>query len=363
MAWATLVAHFSPGPRRKRPHDCRHTNGVSMGQTESGYSTVFSEHMPHSRVSAHLAALWATADASRTNPLWQPQWPPGAPADAATADTWGEGPEAALLAGIVGSNLCLDRFGSSHPGEVPRPLHGEAGVAEWVIAKPDPSSSPVAVCFEAYLPLAGLQVRRSFALTGASVTVTTAVLRPSASPDAPVEWAEHTTLGGPFLDGVAAVEATVNGAWDMPAGGAAAAAAGAGEDAPPSSVPLAAALRMPGPADPPEGSVRTTRVSPGSPEGGRWRAASPATGWVLEAAWDAADFPWLCVWTEHRSRSHAPWAGRERTRGLELSTKPFPEGRPPPSRQGEFAGAPASFAVAAGAPAVSKAVTLTWTRL
>lgn len=319
-----------------------------------------SECMPQSRFSAHLAALWATADASRTNPLWQPQWPSGAPADAATVDTWGEGPEAALLAGIVGSNLCLDRFGSSHPGEAPRPLHGEAGVAEWVIATLDSSSSPAAVCFEAYLPLAGLQVRRSFALAGASVTVTTAALRPSSSPEAPVEWAEHTTLGGPFLDGVAAVEATVDGAWDMPAGGA----AGAGEDAPPTAVPLVTALGMPRPTDPPEGSVRTTRVSPGSPGGGgRWRAASPATGWALEAAWDAAAFPWLCIWTEHRSRTHAPWAGRERTRGLELSTKPFPEGRPPPSRLGGFAGAPASFAVSAGAPAVSKAVTLSWTRL
>lgn len=246
--------------------------------------------------------------------------------------------------------------------EAPRPLHGEAGVAEWapVPADPDLVADATTVTFEASLPLAGLRVRRAFRLSGPSVIVTTTALRPTDAPAAPVEWAEHTTIGGPFLDGVATVDASVDGVWEMPCAGATPAEADA-----PCSVTVAEALRVPRTDDAPTGSVRTARVAVAAAGDGhgRWSAACPPLGWSLSAEWAAADFPWLCLWTEHRSRSHAPWSGRERTRGLELSTKPFPEGRPPPSRAAVFEGAPAAFSVEPGAPAVSKAVTLTWRRL
>jgi hypothetical protein len=68
------------------------------------------------KTGGHLAALWDNSDGERTNPLWQPPWPAADPAAAHSDPTWGVGPESFLLAGIVGSNLCLDRFGAPHPG-------------------------------------------------------------------------------------------------------------------------------------------------------------------------------------------------------------------------------------------------------
>merc|ERR1712157_421941 len=47
-------------------------------------------------------------------------------------------------------------------------------------------------------------------------------------------------------------------------------------------------------------------------------------GFELEYQWNSRAFPWLCVWTEHYGTDHVPWNNKERCRGLELSTKPFP---------------------------------------
>src|SRR6056297_29308 len=81
------------------------------------------------RVGAHLAAI--TGRGERLNPLWQPPWSATSPQDGVDRpDVYGGGPEASLLAGIVGHNLCLDRFGPPRPGES-RPVHAEAGVATW----------------------------------------------------------------------------------------------------------------------------------------------------------------------------------------------------------------------------------------
>ena len=43
--------------------------------------------------------------------------------------------------------------------------------------------------------------------------------------------------------------------------------------------------------------------------------------------WRRADFPWLGVWEENRSRMHARWNGRTLTRGMEFGASPVPETR------------------------------------
>ena len=96
---------------------------------------------------------------------------------------------------------------------------------------------------------------------------------------------------------------------------------------------------------------------------GRWAAANARLGWRLSASFSPDDFPWLCLWTESRLRTHAPWLGKQRTRGMELSTKPFPEGKPPASRAAEFKGRPAAFFVPGGGAEVAKTIVLRWERL
>jgi hypothetical protein len=48
---------------------------------------------------------------------------------------------------------------------------------------------------------------------------------------------------------------------------------------------------------------------------------------LIAYVWKRADFPWLGVWEENRSRMHAPWNGRTITRGMEFGVSPFPETR------------------------------------
>lgn len=298
------------------------------------------------RCGGHLAALFSPTDASQTSPLWQPHWPAGDPSTAAAAGTWGAGAnavEAPLLASICGSNLCVDRFGAPRDGET-RPLHGEAGVVDWRLS----SATDARVVFSATLPLARLDVTRSLSFRGSTLVLETEVRADASGGVRPlIEWAEHTTLGNAFLDGCV-ITAGVDVAAAMPDNGAV--------DV--EMMPVADVLAVPSAADPPTGSVRTCRVVDGW-----WEATNAALGWRLRARWDRAGFPWLCVWTEHRLRTHAPWGGVERARGMEISTKPFPEGAPPKERDSEFLGSPsAPIALAEGATA-ARTVELTWERI
>jgi len=301
----------------------------------------------------HLVCL-REATGSDINPLWEPDWPTsGDVASAEAAGTWGSGPEAALLCGIAGSNLCLDRFGgagAAYAGAAARPLHGEVGVTEFSQCGAAAGGAADLVV-AADLPAAALRVTRAFTLRGRSLLLSTTAERLGGGGDAQyVEWCEHTTLGGQFLDGVE-ITAAVDAVMAMPADGAD--AAPAATDAP----ALAAALAFPSADAPPASAIASCRLADGA-----WRAANARLGFALSARFSAADFPFLCLWTEHQSRTHAPWAGRQRARGMEMTTKPFPEGEPPPSRARELLGKPAAmFLPPTGA--VTKTIEFTWARL
>jgi hypothetical protein len=88
--------------------------------------------------------------------------------------------------------------------------------------------------------------------------------------------------------------------------------------APLAPLPVEAALSIPTSADAPCGDVIATRINAG-------QFAVTNMGKTLTYTWDPAVFPWLCLWTENKSRDDVPWDGKERTRGFEFSTKPFPE--------------------------------------
>jgi hypothetical protein len=56
-------------------------------------------------------------------------------------------------------------------------------------------------------------------------------------------------------------------------------------------------------------------------------AFSPRHRLLLTYRWKRADFPWLGLWEENRSRTAAPWNGQTLTCGLEFGVSPFPESR------------------------------------
>ena len=116
----------------------------------------------------HIAEILDKA--SGVNPLWTPPWPSMAPSryDRARHPKYGGGVDAALLAGIMGHNLCLDIFGGPSDAEAAAglPVHGEASLVRYEI-----ESSAQTIVQSAKLSLANLRVERRLQLAGRSVLI------------------------------------------------------------------------------------------------------------------------------------------------------------------------------------------------
>ena len=281
----------------------------------------------------HLAAIRGRGDA--LNPLWQPPWPAADPAGVVDGGAYGSGPEAPLLAGIVGHNTCLDRFGAPWPGER-RPVHGESGVVTWSVHQP----SAYRVEWSAWLPEARLRLRKAIAIDGDAIILSHAVAHDDPAARA-IEWCEHVNVGGAMLDGVrfaAGMDRVVN--WPAGSEPDSRFPGLAGE----AEIDPAHALAFPVADAPACGDVLCARVV-----SGWWTADNPRLRRRLTYRWDERDYPWLALWTQHRSRRGAPWNGQARVRGMEFSTKPWPEGKPPASRAERYQGRPTTCLVPPGA--------------
>ncbi len=300
-------------------------------------------------VGGHLACIRFRGE--ELNPLWQPPWPSTDPAGVIGTPTgaYGDGAEAKLLSTIVGSNLCMDRFGAPWPGEK-RPLHGEAGVARFAMNQPNPQR----IDWTASLPEARLSVERHIHLEGGTLHWATSV-RHADSTARDVEWCEHTNLGGDFLDGVD-IGADIDLAVNLPGESE----PGFAHYGPEGSIPLDVALAVPAADAAPTGLFATTRVKTGATA--TWTATNRRLGRRLRAEFKPDDFPWLGLWTQDRGRTTPPWSGRTRVRGMELSTKPFPEGKPPAIRAKTYRGRPSECIVPPG-QTVKKVIRFVWERL
>jgi hypothetical protein len=62
---------------------------------------------------------------------------------------------------------------------------------------------------------------------------------------------------------------------------------------------------------------------------------------VFGYLWKPADFPWLGIWEENYSRTHAPWNGKTLARGMEFGVSPMPETRRRMIERGSLFDAPA----------------------
>jgi hypothetical protein len=288
-----------------------------------------------SSLGAQVVSLALIGEETTKNPLWQPPWPMARPDDVALGSgDWGPPAEAPLLAGICGLNLCLPRFGAAYPGE-DLPLHGEANLVPWQVQQAGCDDLTLSASF----PRSRLQVIRRYIIDTTGLTITTSVSDHSGAARA-IDWCEHVSLGGEMLDdGV--VRAGVDGAWSFPADlGPADRFAAAGRAA---AIPAQDLLNLP-PADGPAvGDIGAARVA-----AGWWEITSARWGRRLRATWEANEFPWLTVWTEHRSRLGPPWRGMTRARGMEISTRPFPEGLPTAERRGQWQGQPTERWLPAG---------------
>jgi hypothetical protein len=287
----------------------------------------------------HLAEVFHKE--SGVSPLWIPPWPSIEPSAyvAAGDSAYGGGVESQLLAGIMGHNLCLDIFGGPSAAEHAAGLqpHGEASIASYAV---DVSAAGIAMA--ATLPEARLRVERRIQLKGAAVHVVEAVENLTAT-DRPVGWTQHVTLGPPFLEnGVTQfrASATRSKVLEGPFGAADYLTAGAEFNWP--SAPRS------------DGTIADLRVYNASAKSGAYTAHlmdtalvdaffvafSPAHRLAFGYVWKRADFPWMGIWEENRSRAHPPWNGQTVTRGMEFGVSPFPESRVQMIERGRLFGVP-----------------------
>jgi len=262
------------------------------------------------------------------NPLWIPPWPSIEPSayEAARHPEYGGGSDASLLAGIMGHSWCLDLFGPPSDEEAAAGLtpHGEASVARY-----DIETSGARLTMRARLPLAQLAVERRVELHDRTVRIQETV--ESVSPvDRPIGWTEHVTLGPPFLQKGATEfrpSATRSKVFEAPFGVGDYLQTAAVFDWPiaPRSNGGVADLRTFTTA--PASSAFTTHLMDRTERDAFFVAFKPDERFAFGYVWSAADFPWLGIWEENRSRRHAPWHGKTLARGMEFGVSPFPESR------------------------------------
>jgi hypothetical protein len=275
---------------------------------------------------------------SGINPLWTPPWPSIEPStwSAAAHPEYGNNSESKLLAGIMGHNLCLDIFGPPSEAEFAAgvTVHGESSVMPYRI-----EASATKLIARTHLPLAQLDFEREIELAGSEVKIRETVTNLTAM-DRPLAWTQHVTLGPPFLEaGITTLDINAPKSMVFPTdfGAAQPYKPGALFDWPhaPNKDGSTTDLRIQSTAE------RSAGVTCHVVERGSFEAFHPPTRLMFGYSWDRADFPWISLWEENRSRTFPPWNGNAVTRGVEFGVSPFAEGRRAMVERGSLLGVPA----------------------
>jgi hypothetical protein len=282
------------------------------------------------------------------NPLWTPPWPSIEPSaygrDVHTE--YGAGADGKLLAGIMGHNLCLDIFGEPTAEEAAAgvTVHGEGPVGPYEI-HPDAGGAGDAggLVLRARFPLAQIAFERRIELQDR-----TAIIRESvenlAAFDRPIGWTQHVTLGPPFLEkGVTQfrASATRSKVFESEFGITDTLRAAAEFDWPQAPRRDGGTLDLRVLTGAASSSAFTTHLMDPEREHAFFVAFAPASRLGFGYVWKQADFPWMGIWEENYSRTHAPWNGKTLARGMEFGVSPMPESRRQMIERGRLFGVPA----------------------
>lgn len=262
------------------------------------------------------------------SPLWVPHWPSEEPKDHKPDKNsiFGDGPDAKLLAGIMGHNLCLDIFGGPSADEALAGLtvHGEASVLGYQLTE-----SAGQLSLELTLPLAQLWFQRTLRLRGKHIQILETVKNLAAF-DRPIAWTQHVTLGPPFLEPrTTQFRCSMGRSYvsEVDPGFNAYLKAGAEFVWPlaPGLKGRAANLERMHETAPASGY--TAHLADPRSEYASFVAYSPVYKLAFGYLWRTTDFPWLGIWEENCSRLGSPWNGVTVTRGMEFGVSPIPETR------------------------------------
>lgn len=281
---------------------------------------------------------------SGVNPLWTPHWPSLEPSawSAGAYPEYGPDCDARLLCGIMGHSLCMDLFGgpSKEEAAAGMTVHGEASVATYDVGVKD-GVLTASACF----PQAQLRFERSLRFTSPNVIRIVEEVENLKSWDAPIAWTQHVSLGDPFVEpGVTEFRASATRSKVFEtdfAAGKGYMEIGAEFDWP--NVPRAGggSVDMRRFIDLPVSGAFTTHLMDPRREDAFFMAWSPKSKTLMGYVWKQADFPWMGIWEENRSRSAPPWNGDSIARGMEFGVSPMPETRREMIARGSLFGVPA----------------------
>ena len=262
------------------------------------------------------------------SPLWIPHWKSVEPSNFGQDQhsPFGTGPDAKLLAGIMGHNLCLDLFGGPSREEALAgfTVHGEASVDRYSITE-----SQNELLLQLTLPLAQLKFSRSIQLRAEYVRIHEVVENLNAI-DRPLAWTQHVTLSPPFLDLVTTQfrsSLTRSIVSESDPGFHAYLTPGSEFEWPIAPRPdgSQADLRQMHSTAPASGY--TAHLADQQRDHAYFVAFTPRFRLAFGYIWRRSDFPWLGIWEENCSRQGSPWDSRTVTRGMEFGVSPFPETR------------------------------------
>ena len=245
---------------------------------------------------ARISSVVLADDKTGMNPLWDPGPKNNSPA--------------------LGHFPCLDGFGSPSPEERAAgfPGHGEAVRCAFEAQ----SQSSDLLVLTGTLPLAQERVTRTFRLPkGSNALWVRTKVESLLSIDRPIAWAEHATIGSPFLEPrLTVVDVSGTRSQTRPYTAKAQHRLASNREFTWPNAPLT------------DGSSVDIRAVPPSPDSGDHTTTVVTGDWAFVSAihttknllvawiWKAADFPWLQNWESY------PNTGRL-ARGLEFSTQPF----------------------------------------
>lgn len=265
---------------------------------------------------------------SGVNPLWTPPWPSIEPSTYSPSKfpEYGSSGEAKLLAGILGHNLCLDIFGGPSAEEAAAGMepHGEGSIVPYEI-----SDTGTALEMHATFPLAQIRFERRIELHQANARFVE-VVENLAGADRPIGWTQHVTLAPPFIE---------RGSTQFRASAGRSVALG-GDFSPANYLKGGVEFGWPN-APLKDGGTCDLRVFHKATVSGAYTAHlmdpekehafftafSPSLKAAVGYIWKTRDFPWMGIWEENCSRTHAPWNGKAITRAMEFGVSPFPESR------------------------------------
>lgn len=228
----------------------------------------------------------------------------------------------------LGHFLCVDGFGSvsSEERAAGLPGHGEAYHSTWQLASADKKDGTLTVVFGATLPIVQEAFRRTIRLVdGEQVVYIETELESLLGFDRPVNWAEHATIGGAFLEhGKTVTEMSAKQSMTRP------------HESPPPRLPihhqLADGQAFSWPMAPTVNGTtidmrlaptatdivdHTTSLMDPSREYVFISAFHPDKRALLGYVFKRSEYPWTQIWDSY------PGGGKRSYRGLEFSTQPF----------------------------------------